>query len=129
MLRKNVMAGKTRGKAGALIVKVARGHRRAPTVAVEKLWQSLRNRKLAGLKFRRQHPYERFVLDAFCVEHQLEIEVDGDVHADPVQAAHDRVRAEFLEERGIRVLRFSNEDVEQNLVEVLRQIVSATKNP
>ena len=123
------MAGKTRGTAGGLIVHGARMQRRAPTSAEEKLWQALRNRRLAGLKFRRQHPYERFVLDAFCVEHQLEIEVDGGVHADLAQAVHDQERAEFLQARGIRVLRFSNADVEHNLFEVLRQIVAATLNP
>ena len=123
------MGGKTRGKADALIVNGARSQRRAPTFAEEKLWQALRNRRLAGLKFRRQHPYERFVLDAFCVEHQLEIEIDGGVHADPAQAIHDRERAEFLQVRGIRVLRFSNAEVEHDLFEVLRRIVAATLNP
>jgi very-short-patch-repair endonuclease len=122
------MAGKTRGKTDALIVDAARAQRREPTSAEEKLWHALRNRRLAGLKFRRQHPYARFVLDAFCVEHQLEVEVDGGVHADQAQAAHDRDRAEFLQARGIRVLRFSNSDVESNLYDVLRQIVAATKN-
>jgi very-short-patch-repair endonuclease len=123
------MAGKTRGKADAPIVNAARTQRRAATPAEEKLWQALRNHRLSGLKFRRQHPYERFVLDAFCVEHQLVIEVDGGIHADPAQAVHDRERTEFLQARGIRVLRFSNADVEQNLIEVLRQIVAVTLNP
>jgi very-short-patch-repair endonuclease len=128
MSRKVVMARKTRGKADALIVNAARRQRREPTAAEEKLWHALRNRRLAGLKFRRQHPYERFVLDAFCVEHQLEVEVDGGVHTDRAQAIHDRERGEFLKAHGIQVLRFSNAEVESNLHEVLRQIVAATKN-
>lgn len=120
---------KIRGKATALTIQAARQQRRAPTRAEQILWEALRGRRLAGLKFRRQHPYDRFVLDAFCVEHQLEIEVDGGVHATPAQLAHDAARAEFLRQHGIRVLRFSNEDVEQRLEQVLQRIVEETSSP
>jgi very-short-patch-repair endonuclease len=120
---------KTRGKTTVLAIQTARQQRRAPTPAETKLWEALRGRRLAGLKFRRQHPYDRFVLDAFCVEHQLEVEVDGGIHADAAQVAHDAARAEFLQQHGIRVLRFTNEEVEQRLEEVLRRIVEATSSP
>ena len=122
------MSGKTRGKTTAKIVQTAREQRRQATPAEKKLWEALRGRRLAGLKFRRQHPYGQFILDAFCVEHQLEVEVDGDIHADPAQAARDAERTKFLEERSIRVLRFSNEEVENNLDEVLKRIVDATRS-
>jgi very-short-patch-repair endonuclease len=120
---------KTRGKATVLAIQVARQQRRSPTPAEAKLWEELRGRRLAGLKFRRQHPYDRFVLDAFCVEHQLEVEVDGGIHADAAQRARDAVRAEFLQQHGIKVLRFTNEQVEQRLEEVLRRIVEVTSSP
>jgi very-short-patch-repair endonuclease len=123
------MPRETRGKTTPKIVQAAREQRRQPTPAEKKLWDALRGRRLAGLKFRRQHPYDQFVLDAFCVEHQLEVEVDGDVHTDPAQAARDAERTKFLEERGIRVLRVSNEEVENNLRDVLRRIVDATRTP
>ena len=123
------MSRKTRGKTTAKIVQTAREQRRQVTPAEWKLWNALRGRRLGGLKFRRQHPYDRFVLDAFCVEHQLEVEVDGGIHADPAQAAYDAARTEFLEARGIRVLRFSNEDVENNLDEVFKRIIEATSTP
>jgi len=120
------MPRKTRGKTTATIVHAARTQRRQPTPAEKKLWVALRDRRLAGLKFRRQHPYDRFILDAFCVAHQLEVEVDGGIHADLAQAAYDVERTEFLEAHGIKVLRFSNEEVENHLGEVLRRIVEAT---
>ena len=123
------MPRKTRGTTTTKIVQAAREQRRQPTLAEKKLWDALRGRRLAGLKFRRQHPYGQFVLDAFCVEHQLEVEVDGDVHTDPAQAARDAERTKFLEERGIRVLRVSNEEVENNLRDVLRRIIEATRTP
>ncbi len=123
------MPRRTRGKTSAGIVQAARQQRRKPTRAEETLWNALRGRRLAGLKFRRQHPYGQFVLDAFCVEHQLEVEVDGGVHTDPRQAAYDAARTEFLEARGVRVLRFSNADVEKHLGEVLRRILEAAGRP
>jgi very-short-patch-repair endonuclease len=121
------MPRKTRGKTSAKIVHAAPGQRHKPTSTEMILWAALRGRRLGGLKFRRQHPYDRFILDAFCVEHQLEVEVDGGIHTDPSQAAHDAARAEFLKLRGIRVLRFSNKEIEENLNEVLKQILEATK--
>jgi very-short-patch-repair endonuclease len=119
----------TRGKTSAAIVKQAREFRRNPTPAEQKLWDALRGRKLAGLKFRRQHPYEQFVLDVFCVEHQLAVEADGGVHLTPDQTARDAARTEFLQARGIKVLRFTNQEIETNLPRVLKRIVEATASP
>ena len=121
------MPRKTRGHATSTIVLAARAQRRKLTPAERKLWEALRGRRLAGLKFRRQHPYDRFILDAFCVEYQLEVEVDGGIHADPAQTHRDEERTTYLQARGIRVLRFGNEEVENHLDEVLRRIVEATK--
>ena len=123
------MPRRTRGKTTAQVVQAAREQRRKPTPAEKKLWEALRGRQLGGLKFRRQHPDDRFLLDMFCVEHQLEVEVDGGVHSDPVQAARDAARSEFLKAHGIRVLRFSNEEVLHNLPDVLKRIVEATHTP
>ena len=123
------MSRRTRGKTTAKIVQAARKQRRKPTPAEKKLWEALRGRRLAGLKFRRQHPYGHFILDAFCVEHQLVVEVDGGIHVDPAQAARDAERTKFLQAHGIRVLRFSNEEVENHFDRVLRQIVEAASPP
>ena len=121
------MPPKTRGKTTSKIVEAARHLRQELTPAEAILWAALRGRSVAGLKFRRQHPYDRFVLDFFCVEHQLEVEVDGGIHTNPQQAAHDAERTKFLEERGMRVLRFSNREVERNLADVLHRIVLAAQ--
>jgi len=94
-----------------------------------KLWQALRDRRLQGLKFRRQHPHGRFILDAFNVEHQLELEVDGQGHLDPEQAAYDAARTEYLQLLGVRVMRFKNAEVRDDLEGVLARIVAATKTP
>ena len=122
------MPRKTRGKTNPTTVMLAREFRRMATPAEEKLWEALRGRRLARLKFRRQHPFDRYVLDAFCVEHQLEVEVDGGIHNDPARAEYDTSRTEFLETHGIRVLRFTNEQVENHLPEVLAKIVEVTRS-
>lgn len=103
----------------------ARELRREQTRAEEILWRALRGRRLAGLKFRRQHPFGRFVLDFYCAEHPLAVEVDGSVHARPTQIAHDAARTRYLRERGLRVVRFNNDEIEANLDAVLRQILDS----
>jgi very-short-patch-repair endonuclease len=119
------MSQPVRGKTTREVVDRARNLRREQTSAEARLWSALRNRQLAGLKFRRQHPYGQFILDFFCVERQLAVEVDGGVHLNAEQAAHDAERSEFLEQRGVYVLRFTNEEIEQHLPDVLRKIIEA----
>jgi len=105
----------TRGESSYTIVHAARDLRRGMTPAEEVLWKALRGRRLHGLKFRRQHPLNRFILDFYCVERQLVVEVDGGVHAAPDQAARDEERTLWLSTQGIRVLRVTNEEVENDL--------------
>jgi len=121
------MPRKTRGSTSAPIVRVARKLREGQTPAETILWNALRGGRLAGLKFRRQHPFGPFVLDMFCVEHQLALEVDGRVHLIPTQAQRDQARTQFLNARGVRVLRFSNDQVEHQLEQVLKRIIEATR--
>ena len=86
------------------------------------LWDLLRNRRFDGYKFRRQHPIGRFILDFYCEDLHLAIEVDGGVHLRPDQEVYDRSRAQELNDLGIRVLRFWNNDVINNTEEVLEVI-------
>jgi very-short-patch-repair endonuclease len=116
-----------RGKARREIVSAARAQRRRATPAEARLWSALRNRQLGGLKVRRNHPHGRFVLDAFCVEHQLEVEIDGPYHLDPRQAEYDAARTAYLESVGVRVLRFTNDAVLNHLDLVLDAIVAAVR--
>jgi very-short-patch-repair endonuclease len=123
------MPRKIRGKTNAQTVHLAREQRRKPTPAEEKLWDVLRARRLAGLKFRRQHPLGPYILDYFCVEHQLEVEVDGGIHNEPEQIEHDERRAEYLNKHGIQILRFTNTEIEKHLDQVLQKIIDAANFP
>ena len=106
----------------------ARELRRNSTVPERRLWQALRNRRLAGLKFLRQTPLEGYIVDFLCREIRLIVEVDGDSHID--RASADAVRASCLTDSEYRLLRVSNDDVLQNLEGVLFAIVrEAGLNP
>ena len=85
--------------------------RRESTDAEHLLWRLLRGRQLAGHKFRRQHEFGGFVLDFFCADAHLAIEVDGGQHFSEEGAARDHERTQFLEANGIRVLRFTNTEI------------------
>jgi len=105
--------------------KQARRLRKTETAAEKRLWAHLRNRRLAGLKFRRQHPLGRRVVDFFCVEAKLAVELDGSGHRRHFGQTADLDREMELHERGIRVLRFINHEVLSNLDGVLNAIVYA----
>ncbi len=100
----------------------ARELRRPMTPQERKLWNRLRRKQLYGFKFRRQHPLFRFILDFLCFEHKLVIEIDGGGHYEPTQLAYDQARTEWLEQRGFRVIRFTNRDVDTNIEGVLQEI-------
>lgn len=96
--------------------------RQAATKAEKILWEYLRNRKLDGLKFRRQHPIDKFIADFYCHEKKLVVELDGAVHDDKMNADHDSARTYELEGFGINVVRFKNSEVENNIEFVLSEI-------
>jgi len=103
----------------------ARELRADMTPAERRLWTALRDRQLAGLKFRRQHAIGTFILDFYCASCRLNVEVDGDIHDVPEQAEHDAVRDEYLRSCGYRVLRVTNDQVFDELPGVLRRILGA----
>jgi very-short-patch-repair endonuclease len=90
------------------------------------LWQRLRNRNVLGLKFRRQHTIDRFILDFYCSEARLAIEVDGSIHQ--YTQEQDSDRREFLESVGLMMLRFSNDEIKTNLDNVVEKIATAAKD-
>jgi len=106
-------------------VKQARRLRRNATRAEKRLWLRLRNRQLAGLKFRRQHPVRKRSVDFFCAEARLAIELDGSGHGRHFGETSDLDREIELYEQGIRVLRFHNRDVLDNIDGVLNAIIYA----
>ena len=99
----------------------AREMRHEATLAEMLLWSALRAKQLGGLKFRRQHPVGRFVLDFYCPAHKLAIELDGGSHDG--QRARDCARTEQLAAYGYRVLRFRNEEVITRLPHVLGKML------
>jgi very-short-patch-repair endonuclease len=101
----------------------ARRLRRDQTDAERVLWFRLRDRRFNGWKFRRQFPIDRFVVDFFCADAHLIIELDGGQHA--VRAAADLERTKILEAMGYLVIRFWNNDVIKNIDGVLEEIDTA----
>ena len=102
------------------ILERARELRQPQTAAEQKLWSALRNRQLGGFKFRRQHPIDRFIVDFYCHECALVVEVDGDSHVSQIE--YDEARTEWLNDRGYNVVRFTNLEVQRQLPAVLEAI-------
>lgn len=102
---------------------IARRLRRNQTDVEKILWQHLRNRRLNGVKFRRQHPIGRYIVDFVCREEALIVEVDGGQHNSELEKKRDVVRTAWLEKEGYKILRFWNNEVIENLDGVL-QIIS-----
>ncbi len=92
-------------------------------MAEAKLWRSLRGVQLHGKSFRRQHPAGPYVLDFYCPALQLAIELDGGQHGFAREAAKDARRTAWLQDRGVTVLRFWNNDVLSNLEGVLQVLL------
>jgi len=106
----------------------ARALRQHLTASERRLWERLRARRLEGWKFRRQHPVGAYVVDFYCAEARLAVELDGAPHADPIRQEADAVRQEVLEERGIAVLRIASRRVFTELERVLEEIAAACRN-
>lgn len=108
-------------------IPAARRLRRVQTETEALLWGALRNRQLAGLKFRRQHAIGRYVVDFFRDDARLVVEVDGGIHLDPEQQARDRLRQAELESQDLAFIRFSAEEVSSSLPTVLERILHAVR--
>ena len=104
---------------------LARQLRRSQTGYEEALWARLRNRRLGNAKFRRQHPLGRYVPDFYCHEARLAVELEGGVHDRADQQEYDALRRETINQMGVRLLVFSNDQVSQDLERVLTQILEA----
>ena len=93
----------------------------APT-AERILWQQLKGKNFNGLKFRRQYSIDRYVVDFYCAELRLAIELDGETHLGQEQQEKDRFRQNEIEKTGIRIARFRNTDIFNNLEGVLNRL-------
>ena len=106
----------------------AKGLRQASTKAEMILWKNLRGRKLENLKFRRQHPFENFILDVYCHERKLCIEADGNIHNEKEIMEYGQNRTRLLNDNGIAVLRFTNKEIINNIDTVLNKIMDFINN-
>jgi len=107
------------------LIQWARDLRATQTDAESLMWQALRNRQIANAKFRRQHPVGPYILDFYCHEHELAIELDGSQHFTDEGKAKDQARTKALHEKGITVLRFDNHQVLSETEAVLMRIYEA----
>ncbi len=99
--------------------------RREMTPAEKILWKELRTNKLNGLHFRRQQIIHGYFADFYCHQHELIVELDGRIHE--LQKEYDAEREEYLIAIGFRIIRFTNEEINENLKGVLQKIVDTCK--
>ena len=107
------------------VTEIARDLRQNMTESEQTLWNRLSNKKLSGLRFRRQHPIGRYIADFYNHENRLVIELDGEIHNK--QREYDYNRDKFLKASGYKVIRFTNKDINTNIEEVVRTILKNTK--
>jgi very-short-patch-repair endonuclease len=99
------------------------------TSAEATLWKSLQKRQLEGRKFRRQHSVGYYILDFYCPAEKLAVELDGAGHFTEAGQAYDARRTAYLNDLGIRVVRFENREVFEDLEGVLSKIKDNLTNP
>ena len=104
-----------------LLREFAKKNKQFPTEAEKLLWEYLRSKQL-WFKFNRQHIVGDYIVDFICIEQGLVIEVDGGYHSENEQIQRDECRTEHLEDMGLRVVRFSNEEIFSNIEGVLDRI-------
>src|SRR5262245_40121064 len=108
---------------------IARSLRKRMTPQEVKLWVHLRTWRKRGFHFRRQAPRAGYIVDFVCLKHALIVEIDGGQHNFDAHARRDAERDKRLARQGFRVLRFWNNDVDENLEGVLTLIDDALQNP
>ena len=101
---------------------IAREMRKNPTKVENILWQQLRNKKFEGRIFRRQHPVDIFIVDFYCHSERLVIEVDGGVHEVKDIKSRDQGRTDEMNRFDLRVIRFTNEEIINDMTSVLEKI-------
>lgn len=104
--------------------RLAREKRKAPTPAERALWDAL-HRNPFGVRFRRQYPVGPYIVDFACMSRSLIIEVEGSIHDEKDVIELDVFREEYLHSRGLRIIRFRNDEVLENITEVMQRIKAA----
>jgi len=99
---------------------MAKINRKKPTKAERKIWEEVLRKNQTGFRFLRQKPINRFILDFYCSELDLAIEIDGSSHR--LKISTDKLRDKFLSQIGIKTIRFTNDEIENNIDDVKRKI-------
>jgi very-short-patch-repair endonuclease len=107
------------------VVELAKSLRNGMTNNESLLWEKLKGKQICGVRFRRQHPISFYIVDFYCHEAMLVVEVDGEIHYDLID--YDDGRSAEMEKFGIKVIRFTNLEVENNIEKVIK-IVEAIVN-
>jgi len=97
--------------------------RKNETESEKNLWGKLKNNQLKGFKFRRQHPIGLYIADFYCHKLKLIIEVDGEYHNLPEQIEKDKERTQILESNGLQLIRFTNNEIQKNLEQIISEII------
>jgi very-short-patch-repair endonuclease len=121
-MRKQDKRWRTNPELWEKIKPIAHEKRKQPTEAEQKLWTYLRKHQLRGAKFRSQHCVGKFIVDFYCRDAKLVIEVDGPIHQ--YQEEEDKIRQEYLEDCKLKVLRFTNDLILNNIEKSIEQIES-----
>jgi very-short-patch-repair endonuclease len=106
-------------------LETARLLRKSMTFSESILWEKLKGKQSLGLRFRRQHPIDMFIVDFYCHAARLVIEVDGEIHMDQIE--YDDGREADIEKYNIKIIRFTNDEVNNNIEVVLQKIESVIK--
>ena len=121
-MAKNIVIGQ---KIRSRTLEAAKYLRTNQTPQEKKLWKCLRSNRLDGLHFRRQQVIDHFIVDFYCHRAGLVIELDGSVHVDPEQRAYDKERDQTIAQRGLRILRIKDGEIDNGLEAVLKCIRAA----
>ena len=109
------------------VFKKAKELRKYETYAEKILWTKLNRNQIFGLQFRRQHPIDRFIADFYCAKIKLVVEVDGSIHELPENLDYDIGRSEIMNDFGITVIRFSNEQIINEIDTTIKKIEKIIK--
>jgi very-short-patch-repair endonuclease len=113
-------------KAKPDILEAARILRKNMTIPEKLLWEKLKGKQICGARFRRQHPIDIFIVDFYCHQVRLVVEIDGEIH-DP-QEEYDDGRSAEMEKFGIKIIRFKNNEIETDIEKVVTEIKSIVNN-
>lgn len=112
-------------RAKPVTLETARLLRRRMTYSESLLWEKLKGKQLLGLRFRRQHPIDIYIVDFYCHEAKLVIEIDGEIHMDQIE--YDDGREADIKKFNIKIIRFTNDEINNNIEIVIQNIESVIK--